>query len=75
MGQIADLISSVLAGEDPPEALGPSWRHDLAMPIYERARAILAMPKAERRAEIEKHAPAIKSLVASEVTRLYNLAK
>ena len=75
MGQIANLISSVLAGEAAPESLGPSWKADLAMPIYEEANRILAMPKDERRAEIDRHPTAIAAMVALEAKRLYAMRK
>lgn len=75
MGQIADLIGRVLSGHEPPSALGPSWRHDLSMPIYERAGKILAMAKDDRRAEIESHPAEIQELLADEVKRLYRLRK
>ena len=75
MGQIADLISRVLDGKEPLEALGKYWAHDLAMPIYERSCQILAMPLEARRKEIESHCPAIAELLKLEVTRLNRLRK
>ena len=73
MGQIAELIRAVLNGEESPEALGPSWRADLAMPIYSEARRVLELPKDQRRAQIEKHSPEIARLVSAEVTRIHRL--
>ena len=73
MGQIAELIRAVLDGEQSQESLGPSWRADLAMPIYGEAKRILALPKDQRRAQIEKHAPEIARLLGAEVTRLHRL--
>lgn len=75
MGKIADLIALVLSGRREPEALGPSWRHDLAMPIYERSCQILSMPRERRRKEIESHPDEIHKLLADEVKRLYRLRK
>jgi hypothetical protein len=75
MGQIAELIMAVLNGDEKPEALGPSWRADLMMPIYEEARRILELPKGQRRAQIERHPPEISRLVADEVTRLYRIKR
>lgn len=73
MGQIAELIRSVLDGKEPPEALGKYWAHDLAMPIYERSCQILSMPKDRRRAAINDNPPEIAKLIAVEVRRLYIL--
>lgn len=75
MGQIAELIKRVLSGDEPTKALGPSWRADLAMPIHERAKQILKMPREHRRKEIEKCAPEIRVLLANEVKRLYTIRK
>ena len=73
MGQIADLIRSVLDGKEPPEALGKYWQHDLTMPIYERSCQILSMQKDRRRAAINDNPPEIAKLLAAEVKRLYLL--
>ena len=73
MGQIADLIRRVLDGEEPPEALGKYWAHDMTMPIYERSCHILSMPKDTRRSAINDNPPEIAKLLAAEVKRLYIL--
>lgn len=75
MGQIAELIADVLDGKAEPEQLGPSWPHDLAMPIYEKACQVLDMPREKRRAEIEAQPKRISDLLALEVKRLYLLRK
>jgi hypothetical protein len=75
MGEIADNIGDVLAGKASHDVLGPSWRADLSMPIYEKACKILAMPLELRRAAIEGHCDLVAGLLKAEVTRLNKLYK
>lgn len=70
---IHDTIKSVLSGELPIDALGPSAAHDVAMPIHLEALRILDLPQPARRAEIERHA--LPELLSAEVVRVWKYRK
>lgn len=72
--EIYRAIKAVLNGEAEPETLGPSRPHDLAMPVYLKARSILKMPKEERSKEIDRHAERIAELIRAEMIRLHKLS-
>lgn len=69
---IANHIRMVLAGDSPVESLGPCASADIAMPIYIRARAVLALPQAERRAAIDRMPPELVPILEKEIKRLWN---
>lgn len=64
-------IVDVLEGRAEPETLGPYWRHDIALPLYELACQILRMPHAQRREEINKRAASIVPHIEEEVKRIH----
>jgi len=68
---IHDRIKSALAGEIEPEDLGPHWRHDLAMPIYQTACKLLACKRDyERKLITAQMPPRILEMCREEGKRL-----
>lgn len=68
---IHDRIKSALAGEIEPEELGPHWRHDLAMPIYQTACKLLACKREyERKLITAQMPPMILEMCREEGKRL-----
>lgn len=67
---IHDRIKSALAGEIEPEELGPHWRHDLAMPIYQAACKLLECRDYERKVITAQMPPKILELCREEGKRL-----
>ena len=68
-----DLITAVLRGDAALDSLGPSGLADVAMPIHVEACRILALPKGDRRAQIEAHP--LSDLLAAEVLRVWELRR
>lgn len=72
---IHDKIKAALAGEIEPEALGPYWQHDLAMPVYKMACKLLDMPKEQRGKVTATLPPRILELCRAEAVRLSTLRR
>ena len=73
MGAIADAITAVLRGDAALDSLGEAGLADVAMPIHVEACRILALPKGDRRAQIEAHPLA--ELLAAEVLRMWTFRR
>lgn len=73
---IHDRIKSALAGEIEPDELGPHWRHDLAMPIYQTACKLLETESDEKRKRLASRLPPrILELCRAEAKRLLQYRK
>lgn len=71
MARIRDSIVDALEGRIPPEELGPHWRHDLAMPIYQTACKLLACKRDyERKVITAQMPPRILEMCREEGKRL-----
>lgn len=70
MARIRDRIVDALEGRIPPEDLGPHWRHDLAMPIYQTACKLLECREYERKVITAQMPPRILEMCREEGKRL-----
>ncbi len=76
MARIRDSIVDALEGRIPPEELGPHWRHDLAMPIYQTACKLLETESDEKRKRLAARLPPrILELCRAEAKRLLQYRK
>lgn len=67
---IHDNIKSVIAGQAPPETLGPYWRFDIALPVYVMTCRLLDTPQERRAAITATMPPRILELCREEAKRL-----
>ena len=76
MARIRDRIVDALEGLIQPEDIGPHWRHDLAMPIYQTACKLLDTDSDEKRKRLAARLPPrILELCRTEAKRLLQYRK